>query len=123
MRQWMFLLSVGVIVVIVSNGCGETDEPVLPETEVRFSFQIPQQTPFSQIASMTVTVTAGPNDETILATIPLTIQDNTATGKASIFAGKNRVFTLEAKDKDGTLIGSGVATEDIIAGETVTVSI
>jgi hypothetical protein len=68
-------------------------------TEVRFKLLIPNFTPFSIISAATIKVTAGPEDNTVIARAPLTIQDNIAVGKVLVLAGKKRVFTLEVKEE------------------------
>lgn len=124
MQEWKPFLFLVIILGIILIGCGEDEDPEpLQEVEVHFNIQIPPLAPLGAISAVTVTVTAGPNDDTVLATAALAVQGNTATGKVSVPAGKDRVFTLEAKDKDGTLIGSGMAKADVEAGQTTNVNI
>ncbi len=103
------------------NGCEK--EPEETTAEVNFRIEIPNLAPYTAISNMTVTVMSSPNDDTILATAPLTIQDNVATGKVTVLAGKNRVFKIEARDSDNNVIGTGVAKGDVVAGKTVTVDV
>jgi len=125
-RQWISILVLFAFIAIgfILTGCGgKDDENVGNPTEIQFKIQLPDLAPFSAVSSITVTVTSGPNDDKVLGTAILTIQGNTATGTVTVLAGKDRVFTVEAKDENGTIIGSGVQTADVTIGQTNTVNI
>lgn len=121
MRKFVWLLSVFVIIFAMLIGCEE--EPEETTADVNFRIEIPNLAPYAAISNMTVTVTSGPNDDTILATAPLTIQDSVATGKITVLAGKNRVFKIEARDSDNNVIGTGTTKGDVIAGKSVTIDV
>ncbi len=115
------LLFVFIVGLVMLNGCGK--EPEETTAEVNFNIEIPNLAPYAAISKINVTVTANPNDDTILATAPLTIQNNIATGKVTVLAGKSRVFKIEARDSDNNVIGTGEAKADVVAGRAVTVDV
>lgn len=121
MQRRLNFLVVLIVGAIVLSGCSEDEREDLI-AEVNFTIDLPSLAPLSSISEITVTVMAGPNDSRVLAEIPLKIEGNKATGKGEVLAGKDRVFELEAKDSNGTVIGTGTAMADVVAGKTTTVN-
>ena len=118
--SWLMLLAICVSLA----SCGETSTSVQPDSSESGEISVVIRLSKVAAASMSraeVVITASDMAE---IRQDLAISGDTVTGLVQdIPAGTNRLFALNGYDSSGSLIYSGSATTDVIAGQQVTVRI